>query len=274
VKRAAKRARWGLVFALSIALVAIAVAAAAGPGGWDHLGEFKTPKVASLNGAVYAISAESDNGLLVGGAFNFTTADGRPAAHLAVWYPTQFWTAYATPSPLNGDVHAIAWDFDHIKLYVGGTFTNAGGNASADFLAVWNGSNWAPFCGPFGGSVAALQIIGSTLYVGGSFQNGGGIPTANYLLACDLNTGAARVVGHVLDLNGGVYASRVTTTARCTPAGSSATWRAFPLPTTSQPSTARGTRWARAPALAAGPSTTTCAAWLRTGPTSTSARTR
>jgi hypothetical protein len=94
----------------------------------------------------------------------------------------------------------------HIKLYVGGTFTNAGGNASADFLAVWNGSNWAPFCGPFGGSVAALQIIGSTLYVGGAFQNGAGIHNANYLIACDLNTGAARSVGNPGDINGGIYA--------------------------------------------------------------------
>ena len=205
MKHAARRARWSLVLALLIA-APIAIASAAGPGGWDHLGEFKTPNASVLNGAVYALSAESDNGLLVGGNFNFTTASGRPAAHLAVWYPTQFWTAYATPSPLNGDVHAIAWDAAHVKLYVGGTFTNAGGNATADFLAVWNGSNWAPFCGPFGGSVAALQIIGSTLYVGGAFQNGAGIHNANYLIACDLNTGAARPVGNVGDINGGVYA--------------------------------------------------------------------
>jgi hypothetical protein len=211
VKRARRRARWSLVLALSIGFACgISGASAAGPGGWDHLQEFMTPKVSVLNGAVYALSAESDNGLLVGGAFNFTTAGNRPAAHLAVWYPTGFWSAFATPSPLNGDVHAIAWDYDHIKLYVGGTFTNAGGNPNADFLAVWDGNNWAPFCSPapaFGGSVAALQIIGSTLYVGGSFQRGAGIPSANYLLACDLNTGVARsIVGGVNDISGGVYA--------------------------------------------------------------------
>ncbi|MHB8060202.1 MAG: autotransporter outer membrane beta-barrel domain-containing protein [Gaiellaceae bacterium] len=210
-RRAGKLARWSLPPALLITFAfAIAGAAAAGPGGWDHLGEFKTPKVAALNGAVYALSAESDNGLLVGGNFNFTTADGRPAAHLAVWYPTQFWTAYATPTPLNGDVHAIAWDSAHVRLFVGGNFTNAGGNSSADFLAVWNGSNWAPFCTPapaFSASVAALQIVGSTLYVGGSFANGAGISSADYLLACDLNTGVARSTAIFDgDFNGGVYA--------------------------------------------------------------------
>jgi trimeric autotransporter adhesin len=207
VKQAGKRARWGVVLATAATFVVSVAGASAGvKGGWDHVGDFKTPKAPSLNGAVYALSAESDNGLLVGGNFNFKTADGRPAAHLAVWYPTQFWSAFATPTPLNGDVHAIAWDYDHVKLYVGGQFTDAGGNATADFLAVWNGSNWAPFCGPLGGSVAALQIIGSTLYVGGAFQNGGGIHNANYLIACDLNTGAARVVSNVGDINGGVYA--------------------------------------------------------------------
>jgi hypothetical protein len=210
VKRAGTRARWSLILALSIAFAFAVAGAAAGPTGWGHLGEFKTPKVSVLNGAVYAISTESDNGLLVGGNFNFTTADGRPAAHLAVWYPTQFWTAFATPSPLNGDVHAIAWDADRVKLYVGGTFTNAGGNPNADFLAVWDGSNWAPFCSPspaFTASVAALQIIGSTLYVGGSFANGAGIPSADFLLACDLNTGAARSTSlRDGDINGGVYA--------------------------------------------------------------------
>ncbi len=200
-----RRTRWALVVT-SVALVAIAAASAAGNGGWFPVGDYKTPKIHSLNGAVYALSTESDNGLLVGGNFDFKTADGRPAAHFAIWYPTSFWTAFATPTPLNGDVHAIAWDPNHVKLYVGGQFTDAGGNPAADFLAVWNGTNWAPFCGPFGGSVAALQIIGSTLYVGGAFQNGANIHTANYLIACDLNTGAARVVGNLNDLNGGVYA--------------------------------------------------------------------
>jgi trimeric autotransporter adhesin len=211
VRRPGKGAQGSIAVALSIAFaVAVAGASAAGPGGWDHLGDFKTPKAASLNGAVYALSTESDNGLLVGGAFNFTTGDGRPAAHLGVWYPTQFWSAYATPAPLNGDVHAIAWDAAHLRLFVGGTFTNAGGNPNADFLAMWDGSNWAPFCSPapaFSASVAALQIIGSTLYVGGSFANGAGIPSADFLLACDLNTGVARSTSlRDGDINGGVYA--------------------------------------------------------------------
>jgi len=211
---AGPRARRIPVLALAIAaVVAVAAASAAsGPGGWDDLEMYQTPNAPVLNGAVYALSAESDNGLLVGGNFTFQTASPvRTAAHLAVWYPTGLWSAFPG-TPLNGDVHAIAWDYNHVKLYVGGTFTNAGGNPDADYLAVWDTAkqDWAPFCSPapaFGGSVAALQIVGSTLYVGGSFQNGGGIASADYLLACDVTTGAARSTNiRDGDLTGGVYA--------------------------------------------------------------------
>ena len=67
-------------------------------------------------------------------------------------------------------------------------------------------------------TVFALRVIGSTLYIGGAFANGAGIASADFLLACDLNTGAARstvsndgdIAGSVLaltsDSNGVLYA--------------------------------------------------------------------
>ena len=96
----------------------------------------------------------------------------------------------------NGIVQAIAYHAATGRIFAGGTFLNAGGNADADSLAVWNGTTWAPFCNDptppaFSGLVAALQIVGNTLWVGGSFQNGAHIATADYLLGCDLTTGAA-----------------------------------------------------------------------------------
>jgi hypothetical protein len=183
-------------------------ASAAGPGGWDHLGHGATASVPALDGSVDALNADSPGTLYVGG--NFLNAGGHAAAdHIASWNGT----SWSTVGPgLNGDVHAIAYHAG--KVYVGGTFTNAGGNPDADFLAVWDGSHWSPFCtstGPdptFGGSVSALQIIGSTLYVGGSFQNGADIDSADYLLACNLSTGASSstVDTAVHSFNGGVYA--------------------------------------------------------------------
>ncbi len=208
MKQVPKRARWSLVLALLIAFP-IAVASAAGPGGWDHLGDR-----GQLNGAVYALEDSGVLGtpaILIGGSFTSVGRDSNAVSPIGIWAPPTptlpggfMWGGFA---PLNGGVHAIVSDPATKRVFVGGNFTNAGGNANADFLAVSSaGGDWAPFCGPFGGSVAALQIIGSTLYVGGSFQNGAGIHNANYLIACDLSTGVARPVGKPGDIGGGVYA--------------------------------------------------------------------
>ena len=52
----------------------------------------------------------------------------------------------ATAQIANGGVSAIAVAGG--KVYAGGSFTNAGGDANADFLAVWDGTSWKPFCTP------------------------------------------------------------------------------------------------------------------------------
>ena len=203
---------WAVVLTLALCPAAIA----AGPGGWDHLGDGGTPGTASLNGAVYALEAapslappHDTQTLYVGGSF--TSAGGNAAAaRIAQWNGDAVsgtWSPVGAPG-LNGDVRAIAYADG--KLYVGGNFTNAGGNPDADFLAVWDGVSWAPFCSPtpaFNGSVLALQVIGPTLYVGGVFLNGGGIASADALLACNLTTGvASSTVVSDGDISGGVYA--------------------------------------------------------------------
>jgi hypothetical protein len=202
--------RPALVLAVAIAtLIPLAPAAATGPGGWDHLGHGTTSALPSLNGAAYALNADSPGVLLVGG--NFTNAGGvANASRIATWNGTA-WGALSGAPIDNGAVMAIAYHAG--KVYAGGTFVNAGGNPNADFLAVWDGFGWAPFCTPatpgaaFGGNVNALQVIGNTLYVGGAFQDGGGIDAADYLLACDLTTGASRsTVLNDGDFTGAVYA--------------------------------------------------------------------
>ena len=144
--------------------------------------------------------------LYAGGAF--TDAGGDAGAdYLAKWSNGR-WTR-ATSSPLVGAVNAVA--YRNGKLYAGGNFINAGGNPNADFLAVWDGSKWGTVCnatGPaIGGSVFALQIVGSTIYVGGAFADAAGLADADALVACDLGTGAAKAtVGPNLGFNGPVYA--------------------------------------------------------------------
>jgi hypothetical protein len=197
-----------LAFSAAVTVLLAAGASAAGPGGWSHLGTGGKAGTAPLNDAVYALNSQNPGVLYAGGAF--TSAGGNPgAAFIARWNGTT-WAPVGSPA-LDGAVNAIAYSAG--RVFVGGQFTNAGGNPNADFVAVWDGVSWKPFCsstsgGPaFGGSVQALQIIGSTLYVGGSFGNGGGIASADYLLACDLSTGASHsLVSRDGDITGGVYA--------------------------------------------------------------------
>jgi hypothetical protein len=205
-----------LVFAVSVAAavtVAIAPASGIGPGGWDRVGHGSTTSTPSLNGKVSALNTQRAGYLYAGGTF--TNAGGIASADLIAKWSGSTWSAIgSTPltNAVGAEVRAIAYDTVSGKVYAGGTFLNAGGNASADFLAVWDGVSWQPACTSptrpaFTGNVDALQIIGPTLYVGGEFQDGAEIPTADYLLACDLSSGASFSVlptdGY---FNGPVYA--------------------------------------------------------------------
>jgi hypothetical protein len=182
-------------------MIATLALAAAGPGGWDHVGQGPgTPPADSLDFTASAL-AVSPGALYVGGGFS--NAAGIPEAdRIATWNGSD-WSAVSSPTERipAGDVVAIA--VRDGKVYAGGTFQDAGG--SADFLAVWNGVSWEPFCGATGpgGNVTSLEIIGQTLYVGGEFQNA----TADYLLACPLDGGAPTTTvsaGH--EFPGPVYA--------------------------------------------------------------------
>ena len=149
-------------------------ALAAGPGGWDHLGDRGTPGTKSLNLVASALEL-TPGALYVGG--KFTDAGGIANADRIAKWNGSAWSAVSssTEQISNGEVFAIAVSGG--KVYAGGVFTNAG-NSGADNLAVWNGTTWEPFCtvpGETIGNVRALQIIGPTLYVGGDFQDGAGI---------------------------------------------------------------------------------------------------
>ena len=207
----ARRRGVGCVAALAALVIAtlVTLASASGPGGWDHLGDRGTPGSDSLDLAAAAL-AVTPGALYVGG--DFTDAGGIPNAdRIATWNGSN-WNAISssTSQIANGRVSAIAVSAG--KVYAGGSFQNAGGDANADNLAVWDGTSWKPFCVATGpavtGNVTSLQIIGQTLYIGGEFQNGAGIPSADYLLACSLATGAptSPVSDPLHPFSGSVYA--------------------------------------------------------------------
>ncbi len=66
---------------------------------------------------------------------------------------------------------------DGADLYVGGSYSNAGGDADCDNICKWDGSTWSwPTTGISSGFVVALIQDGSgNLYVAGDFTNGGGV---------------------------------------------------------------------------------------------------
>jgi hypothetical protein len=133
------------------------------------------------------------------------------ADRLARWNGSA-WSAVGDASDqLSGGVFAIA--YANGKTYAGGTFTNAGGDDTADKLAVRDGVAGKPFCDPIvpghptAGNVKALQVVGSTLYVGGEFQDCAGVGDLDYIVACDLGSGAPRpTLPQGRFLNGVVYA--------------------------------------------------------------------
>ena len=71
------------------------------------------------------------------------------------------------------------------ELYIGGTFTNAGGNPQANYVARLCGNVWTNLSGGVsdgGGSapwVAALAVSGTNLFVGGNFRAAGAQTNAN-----------------------------------------------------------------------------------------------
>jgi len=77
---------------------------------------------------------------------------------------------------VSGGVGAIA--AANGILYVGGSFTNAGGN-TANRIARWDGANWSSLgngaANGVSSTVSAILVDGADVYVGGSFTTAGGV---------------------------------------------------------------------------------------------------
>jgi plastocyanin len=210
-----------LALCLAASLWMAAAASATGPGGWDHLGTGVNGRVDALV-SVRHLGAIPDS-VYAGGVF--TSAGGvTSAVTVARWDGTAWHSIGAPPisTATGAGVDAIAVDPATGKVYVGGNFTNAGGNPAADFLAVWDGVAWRSFCAPITANVKALQIIGRTLYIGGDFADGAGLPSADKLVRCNLDTGApsSTVPDAAHEINSSVYALTADSTGRLYAAGS------------------------------------------------------
>ena len=104
---------------------------------------------------------------------------------------------------VNGWVYAIAVDGNG-DVYVGGTFTQAGGVA-ANYIAKWNGLRWSALGSGLNDEVYSIVLNGTDVYVGGKFTTAGGT-TANHIAKWNGSSWSALSFG----MNGYVYALALT----------------------------------------------------------------
>ena len=148
-----------------------------------------TTKINGTDAPVRALFWDGFSTLYVGG--EFVTAGGTTVNHIAkldpssnVWSPLT--DTITSTAGTDGPVYCItnySTDF-----YIGGLFANAGGH-SANNVASWNGSIWAPLLGtlysgngtdgPVYAILAYYGLLNTGIVIGGLFNNAGGQGVTN-----------------------------------------------------------------------------------------------
>jgi hypothetical protein len=139
---------------------------------WSALG-------GGVNGAVRALAAIGTD-LYVGGQFSL--AGDTSASRIAKFDTTQ--TGNGGWSTLGDGVNGTVFALEVVgtDLYVGGSFTSAGG-VSVGRIAKYDttqtdNSGWSALGNGVTDIVRALAVIGTDLYVGGEFSQAGGAPAS------------------------------------------------------------------------------------------------
>jgi trimeric autotransporter adhesin len=191
---------------------------------WDAFGA-EAGQGFSLSSPVYGLAVKT-NVLFAGGMF---ASAGRAVANqIARWNGTN-WSALGAGivgKMTIGRVAAVA--LNGPDLYIGGTFTNAGG-VTASNIARWNGTSWSPVGSGMNNSVTALAADGANVYAGGSFTVAGGVSASRI---AKWNGATWSALGTGVDNNAvaiavgvdGIYAGGSFTTAGGTNANRIARW--------------------------------------------------
>lgn len=160
----------GDVYAGGAFTLAGGVAGTAKIAKWD--GTVWTPLATGLTASAFqgvrALAFAPNGNLYIGG--DFTDAD---YPYLCKWNGTAF-SAVGSSTDINGAVRALAFGATGY-LYVGGAFTNAGGVASADYIAKWTGSKWESLGTGTNGTVNRITVNSGKVYASGSFTSAGGL---------------------------------------------------------------------------------------------------
>jgi hypothetical protein len=144
------------------------------------------------NGSVFGISVLPDGRVFIGGTF-INAGPGGLGDRVAFWDPaSESWNPIggsgAVDDAINSTVYAIV--ASGARVYIAGSFVNAGTNALADHVAMWNGSAWtglgsnvAGTDGAIAGAVMGLALYGSNVIVSGNFGDAGGVANTTMVAA-------------------------------------------------------------------------------------------
>jgi hypothetical protein len=135
--------------------------------GWHTLGTDESEGISSLIRAI----GVGTNALYAGGV-HFTAGQ-------AVVGEASRWNGFHWSAPGVGLVGKVTLQtiattaVTGTDVYIGGTFTNAGGVLASN-VARWNGTNWLALGSGMNSGVAAIASDGVNVYAGGSFNSAGG----------------------------------------------------------------------------------------------------
>lgn len=135
-------------------------------------------------------------GLVVTAALNRVNAtfppwthSGDTAAYIAYWDGSTWSKIGPNGSFFTGTITQAFGDGD--TLYAGGEFSNAGGLANADNIAVFKGTAWDTLAKGLDAHVYCFNKIDGKIYVGGAFNNSGSTPITSSVARWDWGTWTA-----------------------------------------------------------------------------------
>ena len=135
------------------------------------------PLANGLNGAVREMKFHPNGNLIIGGSF--TDADGANGDYICWWDGSSFksFTSLgATELSTYGYINTIDIT-QNGTIIIGGSFTNAGGDPNADYVAAWRGNNWGALsAGGVNGSVWDINCTDNNIiYICGEFSKAGNL---------------------------------------------------------------------------------------------------